>query len=139
MSMGWRFVAASLAAAISAAAGYPLFLFVLGVFSDPRDLAKSALLSGMVFVYALVVAAVHVVFLGIPAVLALRKLNALSLRTIVLAGLAGGAVPAAFLNLQMAPLGGLFGVFGALAFWAAWSRGGPDWTNLVRTKFVDNL
>lgn len=122
MNIGSRFASSSLAAVVAAAAGYPLFLFVLGVFSDPRDLAKSALLSGMVFVYALAAAAAHVVLLGIPAVLALRKLNALTLRTIVLAGFLGGGVPAAFLNVQMGALGGLFGAIGALAFWAVWSR-----------------
>lgn len=117
-----RFVSASLAAVVAAAAGYPLFLFVLGLFSDPRELSKNAQLSGMVFVYALMAAAAHVVLLGIPAVLALRKLNALTLRTILLAGVIGGGVPAAFLNLQMGALGGLFGAIGALAFWAVWSR-----------------
>lgn len=122
MNIGSRFAFSSLAAAVAAAAGYPLFLFTLGLFSDPRELSKNAQLSGMVFVYALMAAAAHVVLLGIPAVLALRKLNALTLRTIVVAGVIGGGAPAAFLNVQMGALGALFGAIGALAFWAVWSR-----------------
>ena len=95
---------------------------MLDLFVNPGDFRKAALTGGLIFVYAFLVAAAHLVVLGIPAVWALKKLNALRLGTIASAGFLVGGLPAALLNLRMGAWAGLFGLLGALAFWAVWRR-----------------
>lgn len=119
-----RLALASLAAATAAAAGYPLVLLVIGAIVEPKGLTKSGTvqLGLIIFGCAFLVAAAHIILLGIPAVLVLQRLNKLRFSTMAAAGFLIGSIPVAFYNVQLSPWAGLLGMIGASAFWAVWSR-----------------
>lgn len=120
-----RFAAAGAVSAVTAAAVYPLFFTVIAVLGDRGEVAKNAGFGLFFFGAALLVSSLHVLLLGVPAVLLLERWKALNYRNLALAGFLGGALPAAVLsNLEDAPWAGLFGLIGASAFWLVWSRAG---------------
>ena len=109
-----QLTAGAMLAAISAALGFPLIM-ALGAYGDfSEKLAGFKLL----FMYSVIVTAAHTLILGIPAIIGLNLLEALSFRNLAIAGIMIGSIPMSFLSLQWTPIGGLSGFIGATAFWA---------------------
>ena len=85
------------------------------------------------------ICAAHVFVLGVPTCLALQRKQLANRWSLMLAGLALGAIPIAMVSLPNALRGGSFnfsgplvfgllGVFSAWVFWVAWSRLGGELT-----------
>jgi hypothetical protein len=112
------------AAALAAAAVYPVFYLPVAILGDRWEFRRNLGVAGFFFLCALAVTAVHALFLGLPAVLLLRRAKALTFLNLAAAAVLAGAAPSAFLDPRLAPWTGFFGFVGAVAFWLVWSGGG---------------
>jgi hypothetical protein len=100
------------------------WLFALGIgpsLSNPLQDVISAY--GILFVYAYLVAAIHVVLLGLPAFLLGNRLRAIRWWTCMIVSFVIGGLPLATVT-QTGLLGliqwGIFGMIGGFVFWLLW-------------------